>query len=89
MANTFPHARPHPPALEELSLPATLRHRQLDRARLRPRATRGDRDYRPEASQTQSLSSDSGSFAEESSFSRSSYDPLENIEEYLRMRDQL
>lgn len=88
MASTFPHSRTPAPQ-QELSLPPTLTHRPLDRAPLLLKSSYKDRDYQPDASQTQSLSSASESLEQESSFSRSSYDPLENMEEYLRMRDKL
>lgn len=90
MANTFPRSRQTQPDNDH-SLPCRLVHKQLDRT---PFALKGfskdnDRDYLPDQSQTQSHSSASESFEQESSFSHSSYDPLENMEEYLRMRDKL
>lgn len=88
MTNTFPHSRT-PTAHEELSLPATLKHKQLDPTPFQIKYNNKDKEYLPDASLTQSLSSASESFEQESSFSRSSYDPLENMEEYLRMRDKL
>lgn len=87
MANTFPHARPPHPDTEH-SLPSRLAHKPLDRAPFALKDKERDREYLPDASHTQSRSSASQS-EEESSFSRSSYDPLENMEEYLRMRDKL
>lgn len=61
MAHTFPHSRT-PTVHEELSLPATLTHKQLDRTPFAIRGSSKDRDYLPDASRTQSLSSASESF---------------------------
>lgn len=90
MANTFPHSRQTQPGNEN-SLPCRLVHKELDRM---PFALKGlsknkDHDYLPDESNTQSHSSVSGSYGWESSSSRSSYDPLENMEEYLKIRDKL
>ena len=89
MTNTYPFARTIHREHEENSLPFPLIHKALNRTplALSNLATK-DRNYAPEETQTASESS----FASESdysSFSRSSYDPLENLEEYLKMRDRL
>jgi hypothetical protein len=89
MANTYPFTRTIDREHEENSLPFPLIHKKLDRTPLTlPRFTK-DHNYIPDETQTASESSLTSSESDCSSFSRSSYDPLENLEEYLKMRDQL
>ena len=91
MTNTYPFSRAIQIEQEEYSLPFPLVHKQLDRTPLNiPRLTsNNDRNYVPEEALTASESSFNSSDANTSVFSRSSYDPLENLEEYLKMRDKL
>lgn len=91
MNNTYPFARNVHKEHEENSLPFPLIHKGLDRTPLTlPRLTTiKDHNYIPGETQTASDSSLASSETDYSSFSRSSYDPLENLEEYLKMRDQL
>jgi hypothetical protein len=90
MANTYPFAKAAHREYDENSLPFPLTHKLLDRTPLNlPRFTTNDRNYVPDEALTASESSLASSDGENSSFSRSSYDPLENLEEYLKMRDQL
>lgn len=92
MAHTHPLPWKRIQEQEEYSLPYPLTHKPLNRSQLPPlpvnRQNQHEQDYVPEEALTASESSleQSNSF---STFSRSSYDPLENMEEYLRMRDQL
>jgi hypothetical protein len=91
MANTYPFGKPIAREYEENSLPFPLPIKALDRTPLNlPRFhSNNDQNYVPDEALTASESSFGSSDATSSSFSRNSYDPLENLEEYLKMRDQL
>jgi hypothetical protein len=91
MTNTYPFSRVIQSEHEDYSLPFPLIHKQLDRTPLNlPRLTsKNDGNYIPDDALTVSESSFSSSDVNTSAFSRSSYDPLENLEEYLKMRDKL
>lgn len=89
MTNTYPFGRTVHREYEENSLPFPLTHKVLDRTPLNiPSIAINDHNYVPDEALTVSESSLASSDGN-SSFSRSSYDPLENLEEYLKMRDKL
>jgi hypothetical protein len=90
MANTYSWTREAKEESNSYSQPYPLVHKTLDTSPLNlpkfPSAK--DRDYVPGDNLTATQSSiDESSY--QTSFSRSSYDPLENLEDYLKMRDQL
>ena len=82
----FPSQQVEPQS--EYSLPYPLHHKSLDKTPLPEMATKPkETDYQPadEGSTTSEVTFTST----ESSFSRDSYDPLSDLNGYLKMRDQL
>jgi hypothetical protein len=87
MAHSLPAFPQLPPQVEDLSLPYPLRPRNLDRSPLPPlpQLRAPEEDYCPEEVSSSSCSS----WWSGSSSSGSSYDPLDDLSGYLRVRDGL
>ena len=86
MSNSMPSfASSSPSDQEDYSLPYPLVHKPLDMSPLEIKSKKlQDNNYEPSEDYTQSSWTTS-----QTSSAQSSYDPLANLEEYLKVRDQL